>query len=173
MARPVTIDPPLIRGLEDDSMNARNVGGPHSPLPLSPGTAAEDVEEDLLDPAVGRVVQGGPTVPRGQLRVGPVAHHELDKVEVPGHAESLEGGLADSVVPVNVDGVAGGAEEVLQLRVVPLLNQPLKPLLQHGAVLAAVRGLGHGAEQGGVCPRRIQRLQTFFVDVLVPETIKK
>ena len=132
------LDPPLFRGLEDDSMNARNVGR-SSPPPLSPGTTAEDVEEDLLDPAVGRVVQGGPTVPRGQLRVGPVAHHELDKVEVPGHAESLEGGLADRVVLVDVDGVAGGAEEALQLGVVALLNQPLEPLLEHGAGLAAVR----------------------------------
>ena len=139
---------------------------------LSAGTAPEHVEEHLLDPAVGRVVQCGPAVTGGELRVRPVPHHQLDQAQVPAQAKALKGRLSGLVELVEIDGVAGGLEQSLQLRVVALLDQLAEPRLQPHVELTLVRRLGQRSvvQRGTLRSRAVQGLQSLLIDVLVPET---
>ena len=117
-------------------------------------------------------MQRGPAVAGGQLRVRPVPHHQLDQAQVPAQAEALEGRLSGLVKLVEVDGVAGGLEQSLQLRVVALLDQLAEPRLQPHVELTLVRRLGQRpvVQRGTLRSRGVQGLQSLLVDVLVPET---
>ena len=134
-----------------------------SRLLLSPA-GEQHVLGDLAAAGEGCHVQRAPAVPGGEAVVRAVPRQQLHQAELARQAGLLQGGLAVTVVLVDVDPLGAGEQEGAELLVVAVLDGVVEGVLEAGVVGGGVGGGGHGPlvlQGGGGC----QGLQPLLVDV--------